>query len=137
VNVLALASPLRVLTLVGSSRLSVDGSPNPLSLAGNCRVRAVACGQAHTLAITDSGDLWVWGCGMHGGEECVRVYVFAYIHEQTHCTRTHAHTNLHCTLHAHTSVLGLNSDKDLFVPCLMSASHFGGAKVMHSRAWIG
>jgi len=55
-------------------------------------VRAVACGQAHTLAITDSGDLWVWGCGMHG-------------------------------------VLGLNSDKDLFVPCLMSASHFGGAKV--------
>jgi alpha-tubulin suppressor-like RCC1 family protein len=30
------------------------------------RVVAVACGSAHTLAITHNGAVYAWGCGLHG-----------------------------------------------------------------------
>ena len=35
-------------------------------LLGSKPVVAVSCGQAHTLALAEGGDLWVWGGGEHG-----------------------------------------------------------------------
>jgi hypothetical protein len=33
---------------------------------GGSKVRTVACGDAHTLAVTEAGELWAWGLGVQG-----------------------------------------------------------------------
>jgi hypothetical protein len=33
---------------------------------GGSKVRTVACGDAHTLAVTEAGELWAWGLGVKG-----------------------------------------------------------------------
>jgi alpha-tubulin suppressor-like RCC1 family protein len=33
---------------------------------GGSKVRTVACGNVHTLAVTEAGELWAWGLGAYG-----------------------------------------------------------------------
>jgi hypothetical protein len=33
---------------------------------GGSQVRTIACGRDHTLAVTEAGELWVWGQGVQG-----------------------------------------------------------------------
>ena len=33
---------------------------------GGSQVRTIACGNVHTLAVTEAGELWAWGLGAQG-----------------------------------------------------------------------
>ena len=44
-------------------------SPDPQYLSGNLeskRITQVACGQNHTLALTEGGKVYSWGCNRYG-----------------------------------------------------------------------
>ncbi len=41
-------------------------TPTRLHIPGGRRIRFVACGNAHTAAVSESGELLVWGCGDGG-----------------------------------------------------------------------
>ena len=40
--------------------------PTPVIIGKSLRVRSIGCGSAHTGAITDRGELFMWGCGNGG-----------------------------------------------------------------------
>lgn len=40
--------------------------PTPVVIGDSVRVRRVSCGAAHTGAVTDMGEVYVWGCGDGG-----------------------------------------------------------------------
>lgn len=47
------------------NRLSLD-RPRPLEAFRSKRVRDIACGSAHSAAITSGGELYTWGLGQYG-----------------------------------------------------------------------
>lgn len=52
----------------GSSQLGRPGlglESKPLVVESLAPV-AVSCGRVHSVAVTDDGQLWVWGCGKNG-----------------------------------------------------------------------
>lgn len=52
-----------------SSQLGREGpEEKPLVVEGLAEETpiAVSCGRVHSLAVTDGGELWVWGCGKNG-----------------------------------------------------------------------
>lgn len=74
-----------ILILISSSKLECN-----VSLPDFCSVEqvvaldaqnivAVSCGEAHTLALNDKGQVYAWGLdsdgqlGLQGSEECIRV----------------------------------------------------------------
>ncbi|XP_074292118.1 ultraviolet-B receptor UVR8 isoform X1 [Silene latifolia] len=53
----------------GSSQLGRSGlESQPLAVEGLFEEipRTVSCGRVHSLAVTDKGELWAWGCGKNG-----------------------------------------------------------------------
>jgi len=50
-------------------------------------VLAVSCGESHTLALNDKGQVFSWGrgsdgqLGLHNFEECVRVPRYMWTHD--------------------------------------------------------
>lgn len=65
------ACPLRVCQLFRYGRLGVGGTPDilPPSVIGGlrgCTVVQVACGTAHTLALTTDGRVYAWGYNGQG-----------------------------------------------------------------------
>ena len=44
-----------------------DFSPGNITIDSDTIVQSVSCGDKHTLAITDEGQLWSWGTGLQLG----------------------------------------------------------------------
>jgi alpha-tubulin suppressor-like RCC1 family protein len=49
-----------------TSRGSIPCSVAPVKIAGLTRVRAIAAGRDHTLALTETGTVWAWGVNYSG-----------------------------------------------------------------------
>jgi len=43
-----------------------DPRPAPITLAAGTNIRSIACGNYHSLAVTDDDALYSWGCGVDG-----------------------------------------------------------------------